>query len=447
MATVMQKIKDIEDEMARTQKNKATAHHLGLLKAKLAKLRRELLAPTSKGGGGAGEGFDVTKSGDARVGLVGFPSVGKSTLLNKLTGTFSEVASYEFTTLTCIPGVIVYRGAKIQPIATSSGYVLISSTLDQLLVCSSQILLLDLPGIIEGAKDGKGRGRQVISTARTCNCILIVLDAIKPITHKRLIEKELEGFGIRLNKEPPNLTFRKKDKGGINFTSTVTNTQLDLETVKAICSEYRIHNADISLRYDATADDLIDVIEGSRVYMPCIYAVNKIDQITLEELEILDKLPHYCPVSAHLEWNLDGLLEKIWEYLDLVRIYTKPKGLNPDYEDPVILSSKRRTVEDFCNRIHKDMVKQFKYALVWGSSVKHKPQRVGKEHELEDEDVVQIIKKDFCTNIQDKEHFGLGISRFSSTHWPAKSKCWQQHITTDIAASRYSSVYGTHGGT
>ncbi|KAF2284217.1 hypothetical protein GH714_019941 [Hevea brasiliensis] len=206
--------------------------------AKLAKLRRELLEPSSKGGGGGGQGFDVTKSGDARVGLVGFPSVGKSTLLNKLTGTFSEVASYEFTTLTCIPGVIMYRGAKIQ--------------------------LLDLPGIIEGAKDGKGQGRQVIHTARTCNCILIVLDAIKLITHKRLIEKELEGFGIRLNKEPPNISFRKKDKGGINFVSTVTNTHLDLETVKAICSEYRIHNADITLKYDATADDLIDVIEGSR---------------------------------------------------------------------------------------------------------------------------------------------------------------------------------------
>lgn len=100
----------------------------------------------------------------------------------------------------------------------------------------------------------------------------------------------------RLNKEPPNLTFRKKEKGGINFTSTVPNTHLDLDTVKAICSEYKIHNADLTLRYDATADDLIDVIEGSRVYMPCVYAVNKIDQITLEELEILDRLPHYCPV-------------------------------------------------------------------------------------------------------------------------------------------------------
>lgn len=68
----------------------------------------------------------------------------------------------------------------------------------------------------------------------------------------------------------------------------------------------------------------------------------------------------YLLFSAHLEWNLDGLLDKVWEYLNLTRIYTKPKGMNPDYEDPVILSSKKKTVEDFCDRIHKDMLKQFK---------------------------------------------------------------------------------------
>lgn len=99
--------------MARTQKNKATALHLGLLKARLAKLRRELITP--KGGGGAtGEGFDVAKTGDARIGFVGFPSVGKSTLLSTLAGVYSEVAAYEFTTLTTVPGCIKYKGAKIQ---------------------------------------------------------------------------------------------------------------------------------------------------------------------------------------------------------------------------------------------------------------------------------------------------------------------------------------------
>nr|ADF43137.1 DRG1p [Chlamydomonas reinhardtii]ADF43180.1 DRG1m [Chlamydomonas reinhardtii] len=354
--------------MARTQKNKATMGHLGALKAKLAKLRRELLEPsTGAKGGPGGEGFDVTKVGDARVGFVGFPSVGKSTLLTKLTGTFSEAANYEFTTLTCIPGIVRYRGAKIQ--------------------------MLDLPGIIEGAKDGKGRGRQVISTARTCNLILIVLDCLKPLTHKRLIEHELEGFGIRLNKKPPNITFRKKDRGGINFTTTVANPKMDLDAVKAVCSEYRIHNADIHMTDDHDLDDLVDVIEGSRVYVPAIYVINKIDQITIEELEVMDKLPHYCPICAFHEWNLDGLVEMAWEYLDLVRVYTKPKGKLPDFNEPVVLHRQRCTVEDFCNRIHKTLIKQFKYALVWGSSVKHRPQRVGRDHVLHDEDIVQIVKR------------------------------------------------------
>ena len=140
MSTTEDKIKELEAEYARTQKNKATETHLGLIKAKLAKLRRELETQGGKGGGGGGEGFDVKKVGDTRVGLVGFPSVGKSTLLTTLTGTKSEAAAYEFTTLTAIPGTMKYRGARIQ--------------------------VLDLPGIIEGAATGKGRGRQVISAAR-----------------------------------------------------------------------------------------------------------------------------------------------------------------------------------------------------------------------------------------------------------------------------------------
>eukprot|EP01096_Ripella_sp_DP13-Kostka_P012020 TRINITY_DN4943_c0_g1_i2.p1 TRINITY_DN4943_c0_g1~~TRINITY_DN4943_c0_g1_i2.p1 ORF type:complete len:388 (+),score=139.43 TRINITY_DN4943_c0_g1_i2:57-1166(+) len=366
MATALQKMKEIEDEIARTQKNKATAYHLGLLKAKLAKYKRELLIPKTSGAG-AGEGFDVSKTGDARVGLIGFPSVGKSTLLNKLTGTFSEVASYEFTTLTCVPGLIYFKGSKIQ--------------------------LLDLPGIIEGAKDGKGRGKQVIAVGRTCNLICVVLDAMKPLDHKRIIERELEGFGIRLNKEPPNITLRKKDKGGLNFSFMMPQSNLDEDSAKGILAEYKIHNADVVFRCDASIDDLIDVIEGNRVYMPGVYVLNKIDQISLEELELLDTIPHYVPISAHLEWNLDGLLEKIWEYLHLIRIYTKPKGQMPDYTAPVVMRQAAPTIQDFCDRIHTSFSRSLKYALVWGASAKHTPQRVGLTHQLCDEDVVQLVKR------------------------------------------------------
>ena len=124
--------------------------------------------------------------------------------------------------------------------------------------------LLDLPGIIEGAKDGKGRGRQVIAVARTCSLIYIVLDVLKPLQHKRTIEKELEGFGIRLNKTPPNITYKKKEKGGVNLTMAVPQSNLTLESVRTILSEYRVPNADVTLRCDATEDDLIDVIEGNR---------------------------------------------------------------------------------------------------------------------------------------------------------------------------------------
>ena len=87
--------------------------------------------------------------------------------------------------------------------------------------------MLDLPGIIEGAKDGKGRGRQVIAVAKTCHLICIVLDVNKPLTDKRVIESELEGFGIRINKDPPNIVFKKKDKGGVSITNTFPLTRID----------------------------------------------------------------------------------------------------------------------------------------------------------------------------------------------------------------------------
>ncbi|KAI9215820.1 developmentally regulated GTP-binding protein, partial [Blastocladiella britannica] len=222
---ILDKIADIEREMAKTQKNKATEYHLGLLKAKLAKYRLQLLEPTGKSGP-KGEGFDVMRSGDARVAMIGFPSVGKSTLLSKLTKTQSEIANYEFTTLTCIPGKIDYNGAQIQ--------------------------LLDLPGIIEGASQGKGRGRQVVAVARTSDLILMVLDATKAKNQRELLERELEAVGIRVNRRKPNVTFKVKTGGGISITATCKLSNINDRMVDAILRDYRIYHADILIREDIT---------------------------------------------------------------------------------------------------------------------------------------------------------------------------------------------------
>lgn len=308
----------------------------------------------------------MLKSGDARVSLIGFPSVGKSTLLSTLTKTESEAANYEFTTLTCIPGVIEYKGANIQ--------------------------LFDLPGIIEGAAQGKGRGRQVIAVARTADLVLMMLDATKPNVHRDLLTYELESVGIRLNKEKPNIYYKPKKGGGISFNSTLTLTKCSEKMVQTILHSYKIFNAEILFREDATTDDFIDVVVGNRVYLPCIYAYNKIDQISIEEVDRLARQPHSVVISCNMQLNMDYLLERIWDDLSLIRVYTKKPGAPPDFEDCLILR-KGVSVEHVCHSIHRTLVSAFKYAIVWGQSTKFSPQRVGLNHVMGDEDVICIAKK------------------------------------------------------
>ena len=113
MATISEQIKEIEAEILKTQKNKATEFHIGKLKAKIAALKRDQEKQAAAQGGG-GVSYAVKKSGNATVGLIGLPSVGKSTILGALTGKESEVAAYAFTTLTVIPGMLKHKFADIQ---------------------------------------------------------------------------------------------------------------------------------------------------------------------------------------------------------------------------------------------------------------------------------------------------------------------------------------------
>lgn len=382
---ILERMKDIELEISRTQKNKATTTHIGLLKSQLARLNTQLMAPPPGSDGGGGDGFAVPKSGDGRVSLIGFPSVGKSSLLNAVTDTNSEAAAYEFTTLTCIPGNVVINGTKIQ--------------------------MLDLPGIIEGAASGKGRGREVIAVARSSDLILMVLDGAREQNnqHRDILTRELETMGIRLNRKPPDIYFKKKAIGGVKFNATCPLTNMGddpAETATRILGSYRIHNAEVLFREDASVDDLIDAIEGNRKYVRCLYIYNKVDTLSIEEIDELARNPDSVVISVHLNLNLDYMLKKMWEYMGLIRIYTKRRGQPPDLVQPIILSLQRHglTVESVCNSISRDFMPIFNFALVWGRSTKYNPQRVGPGHSLVDEDVVQIALKTVTQQKHSKDY-------------------------------------------
>ena len=104
----------------------------------------------------------------------------------------------------------------------------------------AQIQLLDLPGIIEGAAQGKGRGRQVIAVAKTSDLILMMLDATKGPKQRELLEAELEAVGIRINTKKPNIYFKIKKGGGISFNSTTKLTHLNERIVYSILHDYKV---------------------------------------------------------------------------------------------------------------------------------------------------------------------------------------------------------------
>src|SRR3972149_9086837 len=251
MDTIDQQIEEIQVVLRKTPHHKATNGFIGQMRAKIARLRdKQSLAYDAKEiGGGGGGGFTVKKQGDATVVLIGPPSAGKSTLLNSLTNAESKVAPYAFTTVTVIPGMLKYNDAYIQ--------------------------ILDIPGLIEGASKGKGRGKEVISVIRGSDLLLLMTDTQR-IGLIDTLKEELHEAGIRINETIPNISISKKTQGGIQIQTNIKQ-QIGKLTIKEMAMEFGIRNADIVIKERLTFDRLIDAFSENRLFVPALVVVNKID--------------------------------------------------------------------------------------------------------------------------------------------------------------------------
>jgi len=362
------RIKRIEKEIRDTPYHKGTEHHIGRLRAKLSMLKDKAESKLSKKSGGR-IGYAVKKQGDATVTLVGPPSVGKSTLINKLTNANSKIAPYAFTTLTVIPGMMDYHDAKIQ--------------------------ILDVPGIIEGAEIGKGRGREVLSVARGSDLLIVMCDVNK-IKSFDWILASLEKNGIRVNKQAPNVVIEKKLKGGIQV---IANFKQDFtkETVKEISKEFRIANAEIIIKEKLSIDRLIDAFSPNRVYVPSIYVVNKSDLLETKSKnsKLKKDLSHVtyidiCYMSAEKGIGLKKLNHLIWKKLGLVRIYLVRANEKPSFDNPLIMK-RGQNLKEVAQKVGTEFAENKTRAKIWGVGAKFPGQEVSLSKQIQEGMQVRFV--------------------------------------------------------
>lgn len=335
MQTIAQQIEEIEATIRKTPHHKATNAFIGNMRAKISRLKDKEVVASKKGGGGGGMGYSVKKQGDATIALIGPPSSGKSTLINKVTNSKSKVAPYAFTTVSVIPGMLKYNGAYIQ--------------------------ILDIPGLIEGASIGKGRGKEVLSVARGADLLVIMTDTKRPKAITKLVD-ELEGAGIRLNKTRPNVRIEKKLGGGVSVTSNIKQ-DFDNDTVKSIASEFGFKNGNIVLKEKLTIDQLIDSFSKRIVYKKAIFVINKADT------EVKKKIKEYLYISAENGKGIENFIQTVWSELELVKVYLVRREQNPSFDNPIIMK-KENTLQDVADSIGTEFAEGKKLAKVWGSGSK-----------------------------------------------------------------------------
>ncbi len=352
-------ISRVEKEIRDTPYDKASEHHHGRLKAKLSKLKDDLYG-VSTGGGGGGLSYAIRHSGDATAVLVGLPSVGKSTLLNKLTNAESKVGNYDFTTLGVVPGMMNYKGVRVQ--------------------------ILDLPGIVEGASKNKGFGKKVLSVIRASNMVILISD-VDRLNWFSKMEMELYASGIRYNGLRPKIDVRKSDRGSIRVVNPYGG--LSTETVVDVCKEMGISNAVVNFGEKITdVDKLIDVLTKSRVYLPLIRVVSKVDGLSQDKKNEVLKFASQndCVMLSAIDgFGIDKFKEMIWEKLGLVRVYLKRDRSRPaDKVEPLIIGS-NKTLASVVEKISNEMGEDVKSAYIWGNKARFAGQKVSFNYPVFDE--------------------------------------------------------------
>lgn len=327
--TIAEKIKALEEMLRTCPKHKGSEGLQQEIKTKLSKLKS--LQEKQKTAGARYQ-ISVKKEGAAQVVILGVPNSGKSTLLAKLTNAKPEIAPYPFTTKLPEVGIMDYEGVKIQ--------------------------VVEIPAITEDFS-ARDLGPTFLGIVRQAELVVIIANDGSEL---ELIKNELANSNIIIDKERPKIKINKSGTGGLMFVGELKG---GIDKAKKILRDHGIHNGTIEFQEKVTLKDLKEVLTEGIAYVKVIIVntKNKFDEIR----------------------------ERIWKNLGLIRVYTKQPGKKKDY--PPVALEEGSTVKDLAARVHKDFLKKFRFARVWGSSVKFQGAQSGLNHILRDKDIVEFHTK------------------------------------------------------
>lgn len=365
--SIEEKVVALEEFISSVPKHKGTENLLRWATRRLSQLREELEEKKRKRVS-SGPRFFVEKDGAAQVVMLGPPSSGKTSLLARLTNAKVCGSPIPFSTRFPTPGMMAFEDVLIQ--------------------------LVDTPSIPFGQPEKVSWYAKTIGLARNADGLLLVVDLSKDVEKQLFASfEELEDNGILLGKPRCKVTVTKTSGGGINVVMSGRLHDATVDDVKKLLLEYRVYHAVVKIYGEATIDDVEAAVLGHREYKPVVIVGNKTDVAeqsaadAIRDFATKKGLPFVC-VSALRGDGLAQVPGTVFRMLDLIRVYTKePSG---EVSNRPLVLKRGATVLDVAQAVHSKVAENLRYARVWGRSVKHPGERVGKNHVLEDGDVVEL---------------------------------------------------------
>ena len=316
----------------------------------------------------------IEKAASAQVALVGMTNVGKSCLMNATTNSKVRVTPTPFSTHEPVPGIMSYKDVQFQ--------------------------IVEAPAVMEGAAEGKAGGNVTLGLARNADGVILMLDLSRdPVEQLELIVAELEKTRLLVTKPSGGRVDIERRAAGSRLRVIIVGRLVNcsMRDVEELLRSYQINDAIVRISGAVALSDVEDAIYENTIYKPAVIVANKLDlpgaQKNLQTLKahVNGKLP-IVPMSCQNKRGMEELGKAIFESLGIIRIYTKEPGSKAHSDHPFALR-KGATINELAKNIHKELLMNFMFAMVWAKRLPFSPKKVGTSFVLDDGDIVEIHAK------------------------------------------------------